>query len=153
MPKAPPDTSHTRTNSVMISCIESLSLALDANHVQGIDAISSCRLHSIGVYYFCRESTAPTTISGDHTSVKIEEDVSDPPSTVEAEAALEDEIASKEEDFVTTEDTSTAKDSKPATKSLLARLKSSKKGVKKALKKCKKVHAFSYLLFIVKYAL
>ena len=86
---------------------------------------------------FCRDE-APSTTTGEELSVKIEEDFTDPPID-ESGAAAEDETAPKGENHITTEDAPTAKDNKKATKCLLARIKSSKKGVKKALKKCKKV--------------
>ena len=81
------------------------------------------------------EMAASMTVTGGCAPVKIEEDTAEPPTLVEYEAAPlpDDEPTARKE--ASLEHSPAVRDSKPTSKSLLARFKSSKKGVKKAFKK------------------
>ena len=89
-----------------------------------------------------RERLASMTVAGGQNDVKIEEDIADPPTLATFEAAPpppDDKPAYKQD--AATEESLATKNSNSilACKSLLARYKSSRKGVKKALKNCRKV--------------
>ena len=95
-----------------------------------------------------RERASSMTVAGRQKAMKIEEeDIADPPTlaTFEAAPPLPDNASACLQD-ASTEELPAAKNSKPASKSLLARYKSSKKGVKKALKKCTKVRSSLLML-------
>ena len=98
-----------------------------------------------------RERAASMTVAGGQTSVKIEEDTVDPSTLARCEAATPPDAGAASKREASVEDSPSAQDIKPASKSLLARYKSSKKGVKKALKKFKKVHTDTLMLTLPRY--